>query len=225
MTAARPRTDPREPGSAGKGDEGDEATPWEPVADIVEDIAQGPPPPWSQRLTAHLDGFDDAVDARFERHLRGRPPVDRVMYSVTELADFSLLWHLLAATRGVGSDRALLEAVRLSAVLGVESTVVNGVLKSLFKRTRPVPESARPHHLRIPLTTSFPSGHASAAFCAATLLAEGRSAATRAAWFALAGLVASSRVHVKIHHASDVIGGVVVGLAVGRIARRVWPRP
>jgi undecaprenyl-diphosphatase len=39
----------------------------------------------------------------------------------------------------------------------------------------------------------------------------------------LAGLVASSRVHVKIHHASDVLGGVAVGLVVGQVARRIWP--
>ena len=29
-----------------------------------------------------------------------------------------------------------------------------------------------------------------------------------AAWYALAGLVATSRIHVRIHHASDVAGGL-----------------
>ncbi len=221
MTATDPSVDPREPGATGA----DDAFPVDTVAEVVGDIATGPPPPWSQRVTAHLDGFDDSVDELFDRHLRGRPPVDRIMYSVTELADFSLLWHLLAATQGLRSDRHAQEALRLSVVLGVESTVVNGVLKSLFKRERPVPKFARPHHLRIPLTTSLPSGHASAAFCAASLLAEGRPVATRVAWFSLAGVVASSRVHVKIHHASDVLGGVAVGLVVGRLARRLWRRP
>ncbi|CAN5598887.1 hypothetical protein BH24ACT4_BH24ACT4_20390 [soil metagenome] len=216
MTATDPSVDPSAP------DEGPDAV--RAVAEVAEDLASGPAPPWSARLTSHLDGFDDAVDARFDQHLRGSAPVDRLMYSVTELADFSLLWHLLAATRGLRSDRDLREAVRVSTVLGVESTVVNGVLKSLFKRERPIPEFARPHHLRIPLTTSFPSGHASAAFCAATLLADGRRGPTRAAWYGLAALVASSRVHVKIHHASDVLGGVAIGLVVGQVARRVWPR-
>lgn len=193
------------------------------VRDVVEDLATGPPPEWSQRVTSRLTGVDDAVDARFDR-LRGHAAIDRLMYSVTELADFSLLWHLIGATRGLRSERDLAEAVRLSVVLGVESTVVNGVLKSLFKRQRPLPEFERPHHLRIPLTTSFPSGHASAAFCAATLLTDGHSRASKVAWFGLAGLVASSRVHVKIHHASDVLGGAAVGLVVGRLARRLWSR-
>jgi undecaprenyl-diphosphatase len=74
----------------------------------------------------------------------------------------------------------------------------------------------------MPKTTSFPSGHASAAFCAATLLSDGRTGTRKVAWYALAGTVAFSRVHVKIHHASDVIGGVAFGLVVGRVARRLW---
>jgi len=193
------------------------------VGGVVEEIATGPPPAWSKRLLSHLDGFDDAVDDRFDR-LRGVAVVDRVMYSVTELADFSLLWHLVAWSRALRSDRDAAAAVRLSVVLGVESSLVNGGLKSLFKRGRPIPEFERPHHLRMPLTTSFPSGHASAAFCAATLLGDGRRRSTRVAWFGLAGLVASSRVHVKIHHASDVLGGAAVGLVVGAVARRLWPQ-
>ncbi|NLV54907.1 MAG: phosphatase PAP2 family protein [Acidimicrobiales bacterium] len=183
------------------------------------------PDPRDAYAAGPIDAFDDAVDAQFDARLRGRPAVDRLMYSVSELADFSLLWHLLGAVRGLRSEREAAEALRCSVVLGVESTVVNGGLKSLFRRERPVPDFERPHHLRIPLTTSFPSGHASAAFCAATILSEGRSRPARAAWYSLAALVAASRVHVKIHHASDVLGGVAVGLVVGRVARRVWPRP
>ena len=201
---------------------GEEHTPVDTVIEVVDEVTSGPPPPWSRHLTSHLAGFDEAVDARFDRHLRGRAPVDRVMYSVTELADFSLLWHLLAATRGLRSDADAAAALRVSAALAAESTLVNAGIKSLFRRERPIPDFERPHHLRIPLTTSFPSGHASAAFCAATLLADGRGRTATVGWFGLAGLVASSRVHVKIHHASDVLGGVAVGLAVGQVARRLW---
>lgn len=201
---------------------GDEHTPVDTVLEVVDEATTGPPPPWSQALTAHLSGFDEAVDARFDRHLRGRAPIDRVMYSVTELADFSLLWHLLAATRGLRSQADASAAARVSAALAAESTLVNAGIKSLFRRERPIPDFERPHHLRIPLTTSFPSGHASAAFCAATLLADGRGRAATVGWFGLAGLVASSRVHVRIHHASDVLGGVAVGLVVGQVARRLW---
>jgi len=159
----------------------------------------------------------------FDRHLRGRPAVDRLMYTASELADFSLVWHLIGAARGLRSERDLRAAVRLSATLALESTVVNIGLKALFKRERPIPEFERPFHLRVPLTSSFPSGHASAAFCAATLLSDGDRLAP--VYFAAAAVAASSRVHVKIHHASDVLAGAAVGIVLGRVARRLWRLP
>jgi undecaprenyl-diphosphatase len=139
---------------------------------------------------------------------------------VTELADFSLLWHLIGWTKALRSERDVKAAIRLSALLAAESAFVNGVAKSLFERERPVHQEERPHRLRVPLTTSFPSGHASAAFVAASLLAP--DSKYPALWYALAAKVAYSRVHVRIHHASDVIGGAVIGLVLGKTLRRVW---
>ena len=40
---------------------------------------------------------------------------------------------------------------------------------------------------------------------------------------AVALVVATSRIHVRIHHASDVVGGLVVGTALGIGLRRWWP--
>lgn len=163
--------------------------------------------------------FDEAVDRAVDR-VRGHEPSDRVIYALTELADFGLLWHLLGWGKALASPDALPAALQLSATLAAESIVVNGVVKSLFERERPVHQGPRPHRLRVPLTTSFPSGHASAAFVAASLLAKHSRAP--ALWYGLAGAVAYSRVHVRIHHASDVIGGAVLGLVMGRAARRLW---
>ena len=104
---------------------------------------------------------------------------------------------------------------------GIESVVVNAGMKSLFRRRRPRPVEAHPLPFRQPLTSSFPSGHATAAFCAATLLAENERRAP--AYYALASVVALSRIHTKIHHASDVAGGIAIGLALGQLARRIVP--
>ena len=109
-------------------------------------------------------------------------------------------------------------AIGLSTALGVESALVNGPVKSMFRRSRPVQDVPRPHHLRQPKTSSFPSGHASAAMVAAALLSRHTGGA---AWYAVGAVVATSRIHVRIHHASDVAGGVVIGVALGAIARRV----
>jgi undecaprenyl-diphosphatase len=167
--------------------------------------------------------FDRDVEDAFDA-LRGVAPVDRVMYALSELGDFSLIWHIAAAGIAVaGSSRGEQRAVRLSASLGVESVLVNGVLKSLTRRARPEFTAERPHALRTPRTSSFPSGHASSATCAAVLLCDGAGPVERAVWVSLAALVAASRVHVRIHHASDVVGGVAVGAALGLAIRRRWP--
>jgi undecaprenyl-diphosphatase len=171
---------------------------------------------------ALVERFDRLVDDRFDS-LRGVRAIDRVMYSLSEVGDFSLIWHTASvaiALRGPEGER---RAVRLSAALAAESILVNGVLKSLTGRSRPVMTDERPHRLRAPRTSSFPSGHASAASCAAVLLCDGAGPAERACWIALAAAVATSRVHVRIHHASDVVGGVVVGTALGIAIRRRWP--
>ena len=135
------------------------------------------------------------------------------------------MWHLVGVARGLTSDQRADEAIRLSAVLAAESLLVNGVVKSFFRRQRPVWESVdpRPHRLRRPRSSSFPSGHASAAFTAATVLAEDDPMAPL--YYGAAAFVAMSRTYVKIHHASDVLAGVATGLILGRIARKVWPKP
>jgi undecaprenyl-diphosphatase len=174
------------------------------------------PPPLRRRVAA----FDAAVDRQFDR-VRGNPVADRVFYDASELADFSLLWHIVGVARALAWPRREREALRLAVCLGVESVLVNVVIKGLFRRSRPVWEEARPRRLRRPRSSSFPSGHASSGFTAAGLLAE-RSGAWPV-WYLVAGVVASSRVHVKIHHASDVVGGALLGVVLGRLFRRAWP--
>ena len=78
-----------------------------------------------------------------------------------------------------------------------------------------------PYGMHLPITSSFPSGHATAGFTAAMLLSR---PGHRAPWFVVAAAVASSRVYVRMHFASDVIGGAVVGLVLGRLLRR-WVNP
>ena len=163
--------------------------------------------------------FDKKIDLAWER-FRGQPVLDKTFYLASELADFSVLWHIMGLSKGLTGGSAEREAIRLSAALIAESGIVNGILKSLFKRERPNHVEERPHGLRQPLTSSFPSGHASAAFLAATLLSE--RSKFKPLWYGLAGIVATSRIHVRIHHASDVIAGTLVGLGLSRIVKKFF---
>lgn len=168
--------------------------------------------------------FDEAVDSRVDRR-RGNPVVDRVMYGASEAGDWSLVWHVIGAGQALLPGRDPMSAVRLSALLGAESLLVNGGVKSLFRRSRPQweAEHERPHRLRTPLSSSFPSGHASSAFAAAGILAQGDP--LWPLYYGVAAVVASSRVYVKIHHATDVVAGAALGVGLGLAARRLWPKP
>jgi undecaprenyl-diphosphatase len=186
---------------------------------LPADLHQTLPPPWRARVAAFDRRADKELDA-----LRGLPGVDRIMYAATELGDFGLLWLLVTSARGLRSDRDAADAVRIAALLGLESVLVNGVIKSFFRRDRPIWEQERTYKIRRPKSSSFPSGHASSAFLAAAVLSE-RDRALTPVWYATAAVVATSRAHVRIHHASDVLGGVVTGIVLGRLARRLWPAP
>ncbi|MGB8860574.1 MAG: phosphatase PAP2 family protein [Ilumatobacteraceae bacterium] len=167
-----------------------------------------------------VESFDAWADAQLER-LRGNKLADVVFTSASELGDFSLIWHLVGAARGLTSNHHADQAFVFSALIGAESLIVNQGIKRLFRRTRPTEAGDPRYPVRKPSTSSFPSGHASAAFFAASVLTAWGGAVTAPVWFGLAGVVGTSRAYVRIHHASDVVGGAVVGLALGQAALAV----
>lgn len=167
-------------------------------------------------LRTSITRFDERVDRAFDR-LRGNRLWDRLFYSASFVGDHSGVWVVLALARGVITSDWFV-SIRVLIAIPCESFLVNVVIKSVFRRSRPDHDGERPHHLRTPKTSSFPSGHATSAFMAATLLSYDSSWAV--GYFVLAAIVATSRIYVKIHHASDVLAGSLFGLALG-IAIRI----
>jgi undecaprenyl-diphosphatase len=141
------------------------------------------------------------------------------MYGASAAGDHSMVWLALAGVEGWRAGQGRRTLLRAGAVLGAESVLVNGLVKLAFRRRRPENTGPRPLPLRIPRTSSFPSGHASAAFFAAALLRDGASAPLV---YLAAATVASSRVYVGMHHASDVIAGAAVGAALGEVTRHLF---
>ena len=157
-----------------------------------------------------LDRLDQAIDAAFEP-LRGRPEMDRAAVVLSNLADYGFVWVALALLkarrRGPGRRRAV---VALAAA-GFSSLFVNRAVKATVARERP--EDHLDVAVRAPTSSSFPSGHTLAAFCTAFVLAE--SDAQTAVNVGFATAVAASRVHLRAHHPSDVVGGAVIGSVLG----------
>jgi membrane-associated phospholipid phosphatase len=178
--------------------------------------------PFSDSVAA----FDARADALID-HWRGNRVTDRLFYTASAVGDHGKLWFGVAILRfftGVGgAEAAHYAGIRAACAEVFQSTLVNIGIKSLFRRERPVSQTPRPHHLRVPRTTSFPSGHSTASFCAAVLLSQGTPWAF--VLFPLAMVVSFSRAYVRIHHASDVVGGIVVGLAIGLCIAHFFPLP
>lgn len=168
------------------------------------------------RVPNTFQAIDDAVDSAWDV-LRGNPVADRIFYGASEAANFSKIWHGLSIAQAIAL-RDPRRALMTSAALGIEAGLVNGPIKSLFERDRP-DVTDRPLKLRQPKTSSFPSGHASAAVVAASFLTPGMPPAGRVAVRTLAGVVSTSRIHVQIHHATDVAAGAATGWVLAKALR------
>jgi membrane-associated phospholipid phosphatase len=168
-------------------------------------------------FTQVVAAFDQRVDMVLEpvRSWRG---VDRVFHVASTVADFSAVWHVIGLVIGLGFLRDVPATLWFSALIGLESLVVNQVIKRLFRRSRPTETGDPRFPVRRPRTSSFPSGHASSAMFAATLLSVWVGWEWAPLWFSIALVIAASRAVVRIHHPSDVVGGIVVGLGLVALA-------
>ncbi len=163
--------------------------------------------------------LDTAGESAIEP-LREVPQLNRAMYALSEAANHSVLWltiNWLNVARHPSAETAM-RAARISAAIGAESLICNQGVKRLFNRERPPEPEARPHKLRRPQTSSFPSGHAASAACALFVLGNRRNL-----WWLgpLAALVGFSRAFVRVHHLSDVLAGFSFGAVVGLVFRRI----
>lgn len=169
-------------------------------------------------LAGAVGAFDRWADRTADRW-RGRVPADVAATAASALGDHGLVWFLIAvASRD--DPRRRRSAATAVAFTGVVTPVVNRAVKLAVGRRRPAGDPA-PLPVRVPKTASFPSGHALAAWCAATMMARDDPLAP--AYYALAAAVSWSRVHVRLHHATDVVAGSLLGVALGRIGRLLLP--
>ena len=171
------------------------------------------------RVTEAIAAFDE----RIEKWLAPRrsASLDDLMYGVSSAADHALVWVALGAARTL-RRKDLAWGGRYLGMLVGESAVTNSV-KLVFGRVRPaehfVHDDPLPHKMRRPITSSFPSGHAVTAFTAAAVLSRGSRLAPL--YYGLATTITASRVYTRVHHASDAVAGATLGLALGRVARRL----
>jgi diacylglycerol kinase family enzyme/membrane-associated phospholipid phosphatase len=155
---------------------------------------------------------------------RAPRPVDVALRRLSRSANKGRLWLALAAAGVAAKGRPRRAGLRGVGALAATSFLVNVVVKPLIRRQRP-DITLTPLARRLttqPWTTSFPSGHAASAAAFTTGVAmEHRLAGGALA--PVAAAVGYSRVHVGVHHVSDVVVGAAIGSGVALATRRWWP--
>ena len=139
---------------------------------------------------------------------------DKMMPLISRIGDISTIWLIVAVIfllipkyRKYGILIVL--AILLAAFTG------EVVLKNLVERVRPCNmNTAFPMLIPRPTDFSFPSGHTSASFAAATIIWKAK---RKFGIFALllASLIAFSRLYLYVHYPTDILAGMVLGLLCG----------
>ncbi|MBK5218301.1 MAG: phosphatase PAP2 family protein [Thermoleophilia bacterium] len=155
------------------------------------------------------------------------PRLDVAMRRLSRAADDSKLWFGAAAAMALLGGPDGRRAARNGLVsLGIASAFANLVAKPLTTRRRPEREElevlAR-RHVPMPVSSSFPSGHAATAFAFATGAGQVQPALS-APLRALATLVGYSRVHTGVHYPADVLAGAFIGVSAAELSNRLLER-
>ena len=141
----------------------------------------------------------------------------RAMQAVSDIGSGVTWWIVLA---GVSAWLAWNRRARLSLFViatGVGGSLINALIKSAVNRARPT----FPDPVSLAAGRSFPSGHTQSAVvgCGILLIVflprmipAVRTGVVAAAAIVV-GLIGFSRVALGVHYPSDVVGGVLVGLA------------
>jgi undecaprenyl-diphosphatase len=156
--------------------------------------------------------------------------LDDVFVALSRLGSQGAIWLLIAVLAALYWRRpAIFLYVALADLI---AGVSGALLRQAIGRERPPLRFPEPHPLvQVPGNPGFPSGHAATSFaCAATLV--WLTPLSPIALYALATLIAFSRVYVGVHYPLDVIGGAALGLGVAtalrllvEARRRSAPRP
>ena len=147
--------------------------------------------------------------------------LDPIMKFITSLGDdgiipiaFILVLICFKKSRKVG--------ITAGVSLTLEGLLVNVLLKNIVGRTRPyVVNEAIEYITKRPSDNSFPSGHTGCMFAVASVLFYMLPKKYGVPAMIIASLVGISRLYVGVHYPTDIIGGFIVGMFTGFVAKLI----
>ena len=157
----------------------------------------------------------DLAGLRLARTIAHAPRAERAVRTFSTLGQHGALW-LALGTAGAALDGPRRPRWRRATVAVAAAYGANQAVKLAVRRRRPqLPDL--PPLIATPTQLSFPSAHAATS-----------AAAVHAFWHLLPGApvratamaMTLSRLYLGVHYPSDIVAGVVLGTAIGGVARR-----
>jgi undecaprenyl-diphosphatase len=137
--------------------------------------------------------------------------LDQIMIFISWIGNVGIVWILLSLALLTTKKYRRVGLFCLVALL-IGTIITDLTLKHLFARQRPythLPDYAL--LIEEPGTMSFPSGHTTAAFACAGVIAYHLKRVRFPILFG-AGLMALSRMYLFVHFPSDIVAGFIVGI-------------
>lgn len=165
----------------------------------------------------------DVAILQFIQTVIKNPILDFLMPLITRLGDMGLVWILIVIILIVTKKhRKVGWMVLVTLILG--AILVDVIIKPIVARPRPFTD-LKDFILLIkqPISYSFPSGHTTSSFGAATTIALNRRR-YRVPAYALAALIAFSRMYLYVHYPTDIVVGCLIGVITGVIIKYIMEK-
>lgn len=150
--------------------------------------------------------------------------LDKLMIGITTLGNKGLVWII------IGVVMLFFKKYRragISVLLGLIFGLVlgNWTIKNIVARARPCAINTS-IELIIPYPSefSFPSGHTLSSFIASTCIFL-RNKKFGVFAYILASLIAFSRLYLYVHFLTDIIGGILLGIALAHLVTWIMKKP
>lgn len=152
--------------------------------------------------------IDQTIQAAF--NAQSIPGYGPFFYAITQLGSAYLWIAALVIYLFAGRWKKVAAILIIALAFGM---VVNEDLKGIVQRIRP--ENVMVGGYFTFYNYSFPSGHAETAFILATVLSAFIAWRYSLITYLLAGAVGASRIYLGVHYFTDIVGGAIVGIAIG----------
>ncbi len=141
------------------------------------------------------------------------PAIEAIGKGLGRIGEYGIVWLAIGVVLAI-ADPNQRDAWLVAGILGPVAIGLNFVVKVLVRRQRPVLDGLPPLG-GAPSSLTFPSAHATSSFACATAMT--RIAPEAAVLFLLAAAIAACRPYLGMHYPSDVLGGVLIGTALGLV--------